>query len=193
MQSFPLFCTAGSYPVSYARVGNPDREDCAGAWRVHEHPGTCVHRWQVAGGGHEKAGTERGRKEESGARRTALDASSAFSSSDRINIHVLLLLLLFFKKKKNSLYIYVRAFLLREKQEYGVHCVSGTPGRVFDMIKRRSLRTRSIKVLVLDEADEMLNQGFKEQIYDIYRYLPPSTQVHIHSVAVPSCRGWGRG
>ena len=55
------------------------------------------------------------------------------------------------------------------KLEAGVHIVSGTPGRVFDMIKRRSLRTRQIKTLVLDEGDEMLNKGFKEQIYDIYR------------------------
>ena len=39
------------------------------------------------------------------------------------------------------------------------HIVSGTPGRVFDMIRRRNLRTRSIKMLILDEADEMLNQG----------------------------------
>ncbi len=46
-----------------------------------------------------------------------------------------------------------------------------------DMIRRRTLRTRSIKMLVLDEADEMLNKGFKEQIYDVYRYLPPATQV----------------
>ena len=51
----------------------------------------------------------------------------------------------------------------------GVHAVSGTPGRVFDMIQRRNLRTRSIKMLVIDEADEMLSRGFKEQIYDIYR------------------------
>ena len=60
-----------------------------------------------------------------------------------------------------------------------MHVVSGTPGRVFDMIKRRSLRTRQIKVLVLDEADEMLGKGFKEQIYDVYRYLPPDTQVGV--------------
>ena len=45
------------------------------------------------------------------------------------------------------------------------------------MIHRRTLRTRSIKMLVLDESDEMLNKGFKEQIYDVYRYLPPATQV----------------
>ena len=57
------------------------------------------------------------------------------------------------------------------KLEAGVHIVSGTPGRVFDMIKRRSLRTRQIKTLVLDEGDEMLNKGFKEQIYDIYRWV----------------------
>ena len=50
------------------------------------------------------------------------------------------------------------------KLEHGVHVVSGTPGRLFDMIKRRSLRTRAIKLLILDEADEMLSKGFKEQI-----------------------------
>mmetsp|Transcript_24036 Transcript_24036/g.29098 ORF Transcript_24036/g.29098 Transcript_24036/m.29098 type:complete len:418 (+) Transcript_24036:101-1354(+) len=71
------------------------------------------------------------------------------------------------------------------KLEYGVHVVSGTPGRVFDMIKRRALRTRSINVLVLDEADEMLNKGFKEQIYDVYRYLPPETQVVLVSATLP--------
>jgi len=71
------------------------------------------------------------------------------------------------------------------KLEYGVHAVSGTPGRVFDMIKRRSLRTRAINVLVLDEADEMLSKGFKEQIYDVYRYLPPETQVVLVSATLP--------
>ncbi|KAF4396783.1 hypothetical protein F8388_004751 [Cannabis sativa] len=61
--------------------------------------------------------------------------------------------------------------------EYGVHVVSGTPGRVCDMIKRRTLRTRAIKLLILDESDEMLSRGFKDQIYDVYRYLPPELQV----------------
>jgi len=69
--------------------------------------------------------------------------------------------------------------------ENGVHIVSGTPGRVFDMIRRRSLRTRNIKMLVLDEADEMLSLGFKEQIYDVYRYLPPATQVVLVSATLP--------
>nr|CAD2174789.1 unnamed protein product [Meloidogyne enterolobii]CAD2193247.1 unnamed protein product [Meloidogyne enterolobii]CAD2194581.1 unnamed protein product [Meloidogyne enterolobii] len=71
------------------------------------------------------------------------------------------------------------------KLDYGQHVVSGTPGRVFDMIRRRNLRTRSIKMLVLDEADEMLSKGFKEQIYDIYRYLPPNAQVVLLSATLP--------
>jgi ATP-dependent RNA helicase len=70
------------------------------------------------------------------------------------------------------------------KLENGVHVVSGTPGRVFDMISRKSLRTRNIKMLVLDEADEMLSLGFKEQIYDVYRYLPPATQVVLVSATL---------
>ena len=54
------------------------------------------------------------------------------------------------------------------------------------MIKRRNLRTRAIKMLVIDEADEMLSQGFKEQIYDIYRYLPPACQVILISATLPN-------
>jgi ATP-dependent RNA helicase len=69
--------------------------------------------------------------------------------------------------------------------EHGVHIVSGTPGRVFHMIQERHLRTRSIKMLILDEADEMLNRGFREQIYDIYRYLPYATQCVIVSATLP--------
>uniref|UniRef100_A0ACD5Y7V9 Uncharacterized protein n=1 Tax=Avena sativa TaxID=4498 RepID=A0ACD5Y7V9_AVESA len=72
------------------------------------------------------------------------------------------------------------------KLEHGVHAVSGTPGRVRDMIKRGTLRTRSIKLLVLDEADEMLRQGFKEQMYEIYRYLPPELQVVLVSATLPN-------
>uniref|UniRef100_A0A0E0KFN0 RNA helicase n=1 Tax=Oryza punctata TaxID=4537 RepID=A0A0E0KFN0_ORYPU len=71
------------------------------------------------------------------------------------------------------------------KLEHGVHVVSGTPGRVCDMIKRRTLRTRAIKLLILDEADEMLGRGFKDQIYDVYRYLPPELQVCLISATLP--------
>jgi ATP-dependent RNA helicase len=53
------------------------------------------------------------------------------------------------------------------------------------MIQRKNLRTRHIKMLILDEADEMLSKGFKEQIYDVYRYLPPGVQVVILSATLP--------
>lgn len=72
------------------------------------------------------------------------------------------------------------------KLDYGQHVISGTPGRVFDMIRRRALRTRHIKILVLDEADEMLREGFQEQIYDIYRYLASGTQIILVSATLPS-------
>jgi ATP-dependent RNA helicase len=53
------------------------------------------------------------------------------------------------------------------------------------MIQRRSLRTWNIKMLVLDEADELPNKGFKDQIYEIYRFLPPATQVVLLSATLP--------
>jgi ATP-dependent RNA helicase len=70
------------------------------------------------------------------------------------------------------------------KLEYGQHVASGTPGRVFGMIWWRSLRTRSIRMPVLDEADELLNKGFKDQIYEENRYLPPAPQVVLLSATV---------
>jgi len=67
----------------------------------------------------------------------------------------------------------------------GVHVVVGTPGRVFDMINRRVLRVEHIKLFVLDEADEMLSRGFKDQIYDIFQTLPEKTQVGVFSATMP--------
>lgn len=74
---------------------------------------------------------------------------------------------------------------LKAMEQNQAQIVSGTPGRVFDLIQRRALSTRALKALVVDEADEMLNQGFKVQIYDIYRYLPPQTQVVLVSATLP--------
>ena len=71
------------------------------------------------------------------------------------------------------------------KLDAGVQIVSGTPGRVFDMIRRQNLRTLKIKTLIVDEADEMLAKGFKEQIYDIYRFLPTGVQVVLVSATLP--------
>jgi len=58
------------------------------------------------------------------------------------------------------------------KLQEGVHVVVGTPGRVFDMINRRAFRTDSIKIFCLDEADEMLSRGFKDQIYEGLLFIP---------------------
>ena len=68
----------------------------------------------------------------------------------------------------------------------GVQIVSGTPGRVFDMLRRRCLYTQHIKVFVLDEADEMLARGFKEQVYECFRFMPDTVQVIFVSATLPS-------
>jgi len=73
-----------------------------------------------------------------------------------------------------------------KRLEAGAHVVVGTPGRVFDMINRGALKTDSIKMFVLDEADEMLSRGFKEQIYDVFQRLPPNTQVVLLSATMPA-------
>ncbi|KAK6460895.1 RNA helicase [Scheffersomyces coipomensis] len=71
-----------------------------------------------------------------------------------------------------------------KKLQQGQQIVSGTPGRVVDIIKRRNLSTRSVKLLVLDEADELFTKGFKEQIYEIYKSLPSSVQVVVVSATL---------
>ena len=72
------------------------------------------------------------------------------------------------------------------KLQEGVHVVVGTPGRVFDMINRRALRTDNIKLFCLDEADEMLSRGFKDQIYEVFQLLPQDTQVVLLSATMPA-------
>jgi len=71
------------------------------------------------------------------------------------------------------------------KLESGVHIVVGTPGRVFDMANRRSFRTDHVKMFVLDEADEMLSRGFKDQIYEVFQLLPAGVQVVLLSATMP--------
>jgi len=72
------------------------------------------------------------------------------------------------------------------KLDIGQHIVVGTPGRVFDMISRKVLRPNDIKQFVLDEADEMLSRGFKDQIYDVFRHLNQEIQVILLSATMPS-------
>jgi translation initiation factor 4A len=66
----------------------------------------------------------------------------------------------------------------------GQQCVVGTPGRVLDMIGKRHFRVDQLMTFVLDEADEMLSRGFKDQIYDIFKTLPPNVQVCLFSATM---------
>jgi len=64
----------------------------------------------------------------------------------------------------------------------GVHVIVGTPGRIYDMINRNALDISKLKALVLDEADQMLERGFKEQIHEIFnKGVPGDTQIGLFS------------
>jgi translation initiation factor 4A len=68
----------------------------------------------------------------------------------------------------------------------GVQVVVGTPGRVSDLINRQVLRLDKLKTFCLDEADEMLSRGFKDQIYQIFQFLPHEVQVLLFSATMPN-------
>jgi translation initiation factor 4A len=65
------------------------------------------------------------------------------------------------------------------------HVISGCPGRVFDMMRRSYLNPKTIKMIILDEADEMLSSGFKEQVYNIFQFLKKDVQVALFSATLP--------
>jgi len=67
----------------------------------------------------------------------------------------------------------------------GVHVIVGTPGRVLDLLSRGYLDPSHIKLFILDEADEMLSRGFKDQIYDVFQHLPSQVQVGLFSATMP--------
>ncbi len=64
--------------------------------------------------------------------------------------------------------------------------VVGCPGRIHDMIRRNAINPKHVKVLVLDEADEMLSTGFKEQIYNIFQYMQKDIQLCLFSATIPN-------
>jgi translation initiation factor 4A len=66
------------------------------------------------------------------------------------------------------------------------HIICGCPGRVFDMMRRDKITSKKIKLIILDEADEMLSSGFKEQIYNIFQYLNTNVQVALFSATLPN-------
>ena len=67
----------------------------------------------------------------------------------------------------------------------GVQIVVGTPGRVMDHMRRHTMKLKSVKVLVLDEADEMLDMGFREDIETILQGMPEERQTALFSATMP--------
>ncbi len=88
-------------------------------------------------------------------------------------------------------YLKIRSLLLvggtsvdknkRDLNEMKPHVVVGTPGRIHDMIRRKYLHVNKMKLLVIDEADEMLSAGFKDQMYKIFQHLNNEIQVALFS------------
>jgi len=67
----------------------------------------------------------------------------------------------------------------------GAHVIVGTPGRVLDHLRRKTLRFESVKMLVLDEADRMLDMGFAVEMGQIMEYMPAERQTLLFSATVP--------
>ena len=66
------------------------------------------------------------------------------------------------------------------------HVIVGCPGRIYDMIRRRHINANKLKLVILDEADEMLSAGFKEQIYNIFQHLNKNVQIALFSATLPN-------
>ncbi|MGB0938462.1 MAG: DEAD/DEAH box helicase [Colwellia sp.] len=72
-----------------------------------------------------------------------------------------------------------------QQLERGAQVVVGTPGRLMDHLRRKSLKLGDLRFCVLDEADEMLNMGFLEDIQWILDHLPETTQMALFSATMP--------
>lgn len=67
----------------------------------------------------------------------------------------------------------------------GAEIVIGTPGRIMDHLRRKTLKLQNLNTVVLDEADEMLNMGFREDIETILKYVPEERQTILFSATMP--------
>ena len=65
------------------------------------------------------------------------------------------------------------------------HIICGCPGRIHDMLNRNTLTAKYLKLVVIDEADEMLSDGFKEQVYNIFKFFHDELQIAIFSATMP--------
>ena len=66
------------------------------------------------------------------------------------------------------------------------HVVIGTTGRIYDMVSRKNLQTNRLKLLVMDEADEMLSKGFKEQVHSLFKNFPEKMNIALFSATMPT-------
>lgn len=74
---------------------------------------------------------------------------------------------------------------VRKLQKSPPQVIVSSPGRLYDMITRRAFSTENIKILIVDEADEMLSDGFVEQLHSIIERLPTTTQIVFFSATFP--------
>ena len=74
---------------------------------------------------------------------------------------------------------------LASLEQHAPHVVVGTPGRVQELLRKRALDLRGLRVLVLDEADRMLDMGFEEPIREIVKATPPARQTLLFSATYP--------
>jgi superfamily II DNA/RNA helicase len=65
------------------------------------------------------------------------------------------------------------------------HIIVGCPGRIYDMVRRKHINTNTLKLVILDEADEMLSSGFKDQVYNVFKYLNTDVQIALFSATLP--------
>ena len=91
-------------------------------------------------------------------------------------------------KKVRILSVYGGADIVRQIREVkkGVQIITATPGRLRDLIRRKAVDIHKINYVVLDEADEMLNMGFKEEIDDILSNTPEEKQTWLFSATMPN-------
>ena len=95
----------------------------------------------------------------------------------------------FARYKKGVKVVAVYGGASMEKQIFqlkkGANFVIGTPGRIMDHLRRRTLRLGSLRMVILDEADEMLNMGFREDIETILAQAPEERQTVLFSATMP--------
>lgn len=92
-----------------------------------------------------------------------------------------------FKKYVKPVAVYGGASMDRQiyALKNGANIVIGTPGRVLDHLRRRTLKLKNLSTIVLDEADEMLNMGFREDIEAVLAEIPEERQTVLFSATMP--------